>query len=51
MQTMLTGYPLLRKRLEEAGKPVVVLPQLQEVCGIQPPDAAANARTGCFAVQ
>jgi len=30
MQTMVIGYPLLRKRLEEAGKPVVILPQLQE---------------------
>jgi len=28
---MITGYPLLRKKLEEAGKPVVVLPELQEV--------------------
>jgi len=33
IQTMLVGYPLLRKRLEEAGKPVVVLPQLQECNG------------------
>jgi hypothetical protein len=34
MQTMIVGYPWLRKRLEEAGTPVMVLPQLQEVSGI-----------------
>lgn len=33
IQTMITGYPLLRKKLEEAGKPVVILPELQEVRG------------------
>ena len=31
MQTAIIGYPELRKRLEAAGKPVIVLPQLQEV--------------------
>jgi len=30
LQTTILAYPLLRKRLEAAGKPVVVLPQLQE---------------------
>jgi len=33
MQTMIVGYPWLRKRLEEAGTPVMVLPQLQECNG------------------
>ncbi|KAI0759716.1 phosphoglycerate mutase-like protein [Trametes elegans] len=31
LSTTLIGYPALRARLEAAGKPVVVLPQLQEV--------------------
>ncbi|KAI0637601.1 phosphoglycerate mutase-like protein [Trametes polyzona] len=31
LSTTLDGYPLLRKRLEAAGKPIIVLPQLQEV--------------------
>lgn len=31
MSTMVIAYPELRKRLEAEGKPVVVLPQLQEV--------------------
>jgi len=35
LQTMVSGYPVLRKRLEEEGTPVVVLPQLQEVRVIQ----------------
>jgi broad specificity phosphatase PhoE len=34
LQTTILAYPLLRKRLEAAGKPVVVLPQLQEVSGV-----------------
>ena len=40
MQTALIGYPELRKRLEAAGKPVIVLPQLQEVRDLRgaPPD-------------
>ena len=33
LQTMVIGYPVLRRRLEEEGTPVVVLPQLQEVSG------------------
>ena len=28
---MILGYPELRKRLEAEGKPVIILPQLQEV--------------------
>lgn len=36
MQTMIIGYPLLRNKLEEAGKPIIVLPELQEVRGLQP---------------
>ena len=31
LQTTIIGYPVLRRRLEEEGTPVVVLPQLQEV--------------------
>ncbi|EJF63136.1 phosphoglycerate mutase-like protein [Dichomitus squalens LYAD-421 SS1] len=31
LSTTLIGYPILRKRLEAEGKPVIVLPQLQEV--------------------
>lgn len=31
LSTMVIGYPDLRKRLEAEGKPVVILPQLQEV--------------------
>ena len=31
LQTTILGFPALRKRLEAEGKPVVVLPQLQEV--------------------
>lgn len=31
LQTTITGYPVLGKRLEGEGTPVVVLPQLQEV--------------------
>jgi hypothetical protein len=31
LQTTVIGYPDLRKRLEGEGKPVIVLPQLQEV--------------------
>ncbi|KAI0643589.1 phosphoglycerate mutase-like protein [Trametes meyenii] len=31
LSTTVIGYPALRKRLEAAGKPVLVLPQLQEV--------------------
>jgi len=33
IQTMIIGYPLLRKKLEEAGKPIVILPELQECNG------------------
>ena len=31
LQTTIIGYPDLRKRLEEEGKRVIILPQLQEV--------------------
>ncbi|KAI8984909.1 phosphoglycerate mutase-like protein [Trametes punicea] len=31
LSTTVVGFPILRKRLEAEGKPVVVLPQLQEV--------------------
>ncbi|OBZ66551.1 putative phosphatase SPAC5H10.03 [Grifola frondosa] len=31
LSTTLIAYPTLRKRLEEQGKPIVILPQLQEV--------------------
>lgn len=31
LQTTVIGYPDLRKRLEGEGKPVIILPQLQEV--------------------
>ncbi|TRM65100.1 histidine phosphatase superfamily [Schizophyllum amplum] len=41
MQTMIIGYPELRKRLEAAGKPVIVLPQLQE-CNDLPCDTGSN---------
>ncbi|KAL1660566.1 histidine phosphatase superfamily [Schizophyllum commune] len=41
MQTAIIGYPELRKRLEAAGKPVVVLPQLQE-CNDLPCDTGSN---------
>ncbi|KAH9853359.1 phosphoglycerate mutase-like protein [Lenzites betulinus] len=30
LSTTLDGYPVLRRRLEAAGKPIIVLPQLQE---------------------
>ena len=33
LSTMVIGYADLRKRLEAEGKPVVILPQLQEVRG------------------
>jgi broad specificity phosphatase PhoE len=35
IQTMIIGYPLLRMKLEEAGKPVIILPEMQEVRGTQ----------------
>jgi hypothetical protein len=31
METMLLGYPILKKRLEAEGKPVILLDILQEV--------------------
>jgi hypothetical protein len=31
METMLFGYPTLKKRLEGEGKPVILLDALQEV--------------------
>lgn len=31
METMLLGYPTLKKRLESEGKPVILLDTLQEV--------------------
>ncbi|KAI0759910.1 phosphoglycerate mutase-like protein [Irpex lacteus] len=37
MQTMIIGYADLRKRLESEGKPVIILPQLQE-CNEHPCD-------------
>ncbi|KAH8106332.1 phosphoglycerate mutase-like protein [Cristinia sonorae] len=49
LSTMILGYPDLRKRLEAEGKPVIILPQLQEcndlACDIGSPreDLEANA--------
>ncbi|THH32156.1 hypothetical protein EUX98_g2025 [Antrodiella citrinella] len=35
LSTMVVGYPDLRKRLEAEGKPVIILPQLQECNAVQ----------------
>ncbi|GAA5988885.1 hypothetical protein JCM11641_002110 [Rhodosporidiobolus odoratus] len=47
MQTMIIGYAPLRERLEKEGKPVVVMPELQEVnalpCDTGSPEASLSS--------
>ncbi|GAA5948190.1 hypothetical protein JCM3775_000333 [Rhodotorula graminis] len=44
MQTMIIGYAPLRERLERAGKPVVIMPELQEVNAL-PCDTGSDRAT------